>query len=298
MSFRVLKPINVQPSMLSTNATADGLPSYNAAEKYAASDRVVHEFTIYQSLIDDNTGHVPAKSPDEWVVVGPINAMRAFDQSHSTQTTGHESLVFEITPGRGCTAVALLNMTGVHTVRVTVTDPTYGERYDKTQILGSGTLTASWHSFFFSERKLQKDWRALDLPPFPTAKIRIELIGSGTVGVGVVLLGRVHVIGIGARFGARMGIRDFSRKTVNDWGDVVLQQRAHSKSRSFSVPIKNSRLDEINDLLTSLRATPVLWIAAEHWNSPSVYGWYSDFGILIAYATESELSIDIEGLTA
>lgn len=90
MSFRVLKPITVLPAMLRTNATDDGLPSYSANATYAKGHRVVFDATIYQSLVDGNQGKNPAETPADWVVVGPVNAMRAFDQSHSTQTTGQD----------------------------------------------------------------------------------------------------------------------------------------------------------------------------------------------------------------
>ena len=114
---------------------------------------------------------------------------------------------------------------------------------------------------------------------------------------GVILLGDQKRIGEGVHSGVRMGIRDYSRKEVNQWGDVVLQQRAYSKTRSIQVLLKNDELDGVARLLTSLRSTPLLWIIGKRLQSPNVYGWYGSFDILIQYANHSECSIDIEGFT-
>ena len=51
------------------------------------------------------------------------------------------------------------------------------------------------------------------------------------------------------------------------------------------------------DLRAALRATPVLWIGSESFESLTVYGFYKEFSIDIAYPTVSYCSLTIEGLT-
>ena len=294
----VLKPVDVTPAMLASSVAEDDYPAYDADETYAADARVIHGHFVYQSLQADNIGHQPDVNATWWVQVGPTNRWKAFDRSHSTQTTAINSMWFEISGTQVRSAVAMLNLSGVASIKVTVTDPQYGLLYEREETLLSAQAQSNWYSWFFGVRKTKTEWRALDLPSYPNAVIRIELEGVGPIGVGVILVGDQVTIGEGVQRGARMGIRDYSRKETDQWGDVVLQKRAYSKTRSFSLVIKNEQLDEVDQLLTDLRASPVLWIAAERYDSPNVYGWYSSFDILLQYANHSECNIDIEGLSA
>ena len=56
-------------------------------------------------------------------------------------------------------------------------------------------------------------------------------------------------------------------------------------------------IDDIHRSLAALRATPVLWIGSESFESLTVYGFYKEFSIDIAYPTVSYCSLTIEGLT-
>lgn len=293
----VLKPVEVTPDMLVSSVPENDCPAYAPATTYAADVRVIHGHAVYQSLQAANTGHQPDVSPTWWVKVGPTNLWKAFDRSHSSQTTADQLMWFEISGTEVRSAVALLNLSGVSKVRVRVTDPVYGLIYDRSEEMLSAQAQSNWYSWFFGKRQTRKDWRAMDLPSYPNATIRIELTGAGPVGVGVILVGDQITIGEGVQQGLRMGIRDYSRKETDQWGDVTLKQRAFSKIRSMNLLLKNEQLDEVDDLLTSLRASPVLWVSSSRWDSPNVYGWYSSFDILLQYANHSECSIDIEGLS-
>ena len=57
------------------------------------------------------------------------------------------------------------------------------------------------------------------------------------------------------------------------------------------------QIDYISRTLAQLRATPVLWIGSEGFESLSVYGFYKEFSIDLAYPTVSYCSLTIEGLT-
>jgi len=46
-----------------------------------------------------------------------------------------------------------------------------------------------------------------------------------------------------------------------------------------------------------LPGTPVLWIGSESFESLTVYGFYKEFSIDLAYPTVSYCSLTIEGLT-
>lgn len=298
MSLTIVKPLAVTPAMLTTNVPEDDHPAWSAGTTYAADARVIDEHRVWQSLQAGNTGKNPAANPLWWVEVGPTNRWAGFDFSHSTKVRRADSMWFEIAQGSSAVnAVALLEIEAVRSVRVRLTHPGYGTVYDKTTSLYSIPDEASWYAWFFGERVEQVNFYALDLPTYPGATVRIDCEGIADMAAGVILLGDQKQVGEGVQRGVRMGIRDYSRKESNQWGDVVLQQRAYSKTRSLQILLKNEDVDNVDRMLASVRATPLLWILGKQLQSPNVYGWYSSFDILIQYAQYSECSIDIEGLT-
>lgn len=58
-----------------------------------------------------------------------------------------------------------------------------------------------------------------------------------------------------------------------------------------------SAIDDVARNLAALRASPVLWIGSESFESLTVYGFYKEFSIDLAYPTVSYCSLTIEGLT-
>lgn len=300
MSLTIIKPLDITPAMLTTDVPEADYPAWVAGTTYAADVRVIYSHKVYQSLQAANAGKQPDTMPLWWAEVGPTNRWAGFDRSHSTKVRQANAMYFEVFPGNLASpvnAVALLEVEAMRSVRVRLTHPNYGTVYDKTTSLYSFPEESNWYRWFFGDRIEQTNFYALDLPTYPGATVRIDCEGTPDMAAGVILIGDKKRIGEGVQSGVRMGIRDYSRKEVNQWGDVVLQQRAYSKTRSIQVLLKNEELDSVDRLLTSLRSTPLLWIIGKRLQSPNVYGWYGSFDILIQYAHHSECSIDIEGFT-
>lgn len=296
MSLVVVKPQTVTAEMLDTSIPEDDYPAWASATTYAADARVVHVHKVWQSLQAGNTGKSPAESTTWWVEVGPTNRWKAFDLSHSTKTRFSDSAWFEITPGRAVNSVALLEFDGLRSVRVRVIDPAYGTVYDKTTVLWTTPGVAGWYPWTFGERRERRNFNALDLPSYRGATIRIDVEAANDAGIGVILVGQQQSIGMGVLAGMQMGMRDYSRKEVDQWGDVKLQQRGYSRNRQISLKVDSKDIDNVDRILSSIRATPVLWLISEKFDQSNVYGWYSNYEIVIQYATDIEISISIEGL--
>lgn len=300
MPLTVAKPVTVTPAMLvATDVPETDYAAWAAGTTYALDDRVILTSThkVYQSVQAGNLGHDPATSPTWWAEVSPTNRWKAFDLSNSTQTAKATSLYYEIEPGVAVNAVAALNLTGAQSIRIRVTDPVFGLLYDTTTSLATIPADPTWYAWFFGERTEQPQHIALDLPSYPNATVRVDLAGNGSLAVGVLLLGQQKSFGVGVHYGARLGIRDYSTKETNEWGDVVLMQRAFSKTRNLTVLLNNTELDRVEALLTSLRATPALWVASQDYAALTAFGFFSNFEVLVAYPTESDCDISIEGLT-
>lgn len=299
--LRVIKSLTMTDGMLTaTSVPENDHPAWSNGATYALGDRVILTSThrVYESLQAANTGNDPTSSPLWWVEVGPTNRWRCFDLSNTTQTVVDEADYYEITPGQAINALALINISGILTVRVRLTDPSLGLVYDKTAAdLSFVPTESSWYAWFFEPRTEQSQFVVDDIPSYPNATLRIDVTSSGAAYIGAFIFGSARSIGLGVQQGVRLGIQDYSRKERNEWGDVVLAQRAFASRVSFQVLVDNKQLDNTYRLLTELRATPCLWLGSDQFNSLAVFGFYNNFEINIAYATYSDCTIDVEGLT-
>lgn len=296
--LRVIKSIAVTDG----NLTATSVPEADHATwaigtTYALAARVILAHKIYESLQAGNVGKAPATEPNWWVEVSPTNRWKLFDLSSTTQTVVDAADYYEITPAQAVNAVALVNISGILTVRVRLTDPSFGVVYDQTADLTDVPTEASWYAWFFEPRTEQTVFVASDLPSYPNAVLRVDVTSSGAAYIGALVFGTQRSIGMGVQQGVRLGLTDYSRKERNTWGDTVLVQRAYAKRVSLQMLVDNAELDNTYNLLTDLRATPCLWIGTNLYGSLTVFGFYTNFDIGIAYARYSDCSIDLESLT-
>lgn len=302
-------PVKVIKSLAVTDATLVGTSvpeadyaAWSNLPHYGLGDRViittgVHK--IYESIQVSNHAHDPVTSPDWWVEVSATNLWKLFDLSSTTQTTIDASDYFEFAPGQAVNSFSLINISGVATVRVRLTDPIYGVVYD------SGVLdilflpsAADWYVWFFEPKVEQAQFLLRNLPSYPNAVLRVDLTSAGTANIGAMVFGSEHSLGkFGVQLGARLGIVDYSRKERNQWGDVVLVKRAYSSRLNISITLNNEDLDNTYRLLADLRSTPCLWLASDTYSSLSVFGFFSNFEIAIPYPLHSVCSLDLEGLT-
>ncbi len=296
----VIKSVTMTDAKLTATSVAEAdYAAYNGATTYASADRVIDTSSgvhkIYESLQGANTGNALTDAL-WWSEVSATNRWKLFDLSSTTQTVVDAADYYEITPAVAINALALLNISGILTVRVRMTDPSFGVVYDETADLADVPSEASWYAWFFDERTEQTKFLATDLPSYPNAVLRVDVTSSGTAYIGGMVFGTRRSIGINVSSGVRLGIQDFSRKERNDWGDIVLVQRAYASRVTFSMLILNTELDNTFSLLADIRATPALFIGSESYGSLTVFGFTTNFEIGISYPQHSECSVDIESL--
>ncbi|WP_394789117.1 carbohydrate-binding protein [Rhodoferax sp.] len=294
----IVKSTLVTPAMmLATNVPETDYSEWAIGTTYAKDARVIlaAEHKIYQSMQAGNVGKQPLTEALWWIEVGPTNRWKPYDLSNSTQMVSSGDIFYEIATGIASNAVALLNMSGALGVRVRVIDPTFGTLYDKSTSLVTIPTESSWYAWFFGERVQQTQFIALDLPSYPNAKIRIDVTGAPVIGV--ILVGQLKTVGYGVKYGVRVGIKDFSQKKRNTWGDTILVEGPYAKRASFPIVVKNTELDNTYAVLASVRATPCLFIGYKPYACTIIFGFPSEFEIAIPYANESDCTLDIEGLT-
>jgi hypothetical protein len=232
------------------------------------------------------------------VYVGPTNRWNLFDQSITTQATNATSIDVTLRPPARANAVAILNVSAA-TAQVIMTDTATGtEVYNKTVNLASDSGITDWYAYLFEPIDRKSDVLFSDLPPYANPTIRVVLteLSGIVVKAGAIIIGMKKDIGP-TYFGAKVGIQDYSIKTQDVYGNYTVLQRAFRKTASFSIAVKGSYVDQLQKLLADLRSTPIVYAGADDYTSTIIYGFYKDFGITIAYPTESLCTLDIEGLT-
>lgn len=301
-ALKIVRPVSITPEMLiSTNVPETDYGEWSSGTSYAVGDRVILAAThkVYQSAIAGNAGNHPTAITDQpkWLEVGATNRWKPFDKSVSSQVARPSAISYQLRPGQAVTSLGVLNIKGGTTLRVRMIDPTFGSVYDKTYNLASLPQSVGWWEFFFGERRTPTQVLITDLPSYPTADVYIDMTGTTELAVGVILLGQMRQFTMGVLQGARVGIQDYSRKERNDFGDVVIVERAFARRASFSMLLQSAEVDSFNDFLAEVRATPCLWIGSNKYESTVIYGFYKSFDIVINYANYADSELELEGLT-
>jgi hypothetical protein len=308
--FIIVKPITVDDTnLLSSSLTENDYATWSGATTYAIGDRVIvidngsspieYVHKIYESLQGSNLNNYPPDSATQWVEVGPTNKWAVFDQSGGTKSTGTSPVFWTVDTGR-IDSVAVLEMENVTSVQISAyspSEPAPGIVYDQTFTIEDNAVVLDWYAYFFAEIDLKTELIVNDIPQYQDMQVTITLNGDSTISAGNIILGSATEIGT-TSLGARSGIVDYSRKEVDAFGRATLVRRRFSKRMNVNILIDNASVDSIQYLLSDLRATPALWVAAKGtYELLTIFGFYRDFSIDIAYPNQSLCSLEIEGLT-
>jgi hypothetical protein len=296
--MQVIKPIIFLDSQLISTTAVETYPTYAAGTTYAINAFVVYLNKVYQSLQASNTGNTPGTSPTFWQYISVGNKQAMFDSEVSTQTTATTSLTTVVAPAVIINSLAYLELQGTQ-LQVEVRDGAGGTIvYNKTIALDN-TIILDWYMYFFEPYNPKTEVILSDVPPYLNARITTTLTGSSgsTVKIGSMIYGTVYKLGT-TQYGVSSGIRDYSVKQTDDFGNTTFLQRAFSRRMEANVFMNNTALAFNQRLLTTLRAVPAVWIGSTEDNfSPiTVFGYYRDFNIDISYPTFSLCRIEIEGL--
>lgn len=267
-SLHLILPMAVTDANLQAASVPEAdHPVWSAGAIYSVGARVILPAThrIYESIAEGNSGDDPAGLSGKWIDVAPTNRWAMFDQALGTATTA--AGVIEVTINAGtANAIALLDLIGT-TVRVVAAG------YDRTVPIGAGAVT------FFD---------------LPGGAVTVMIAGD-QVACGTLLVGRLMALGI-TEAGAGAGITDYSRKVVDDFGEVTLVERAYAKRMTAKALIRTDAVDLVASRIAAVRARPSLWIGQAGVDSLTVYGLFRDFSIEVG-ETVSRLSLSIEGLS-
>jgi hypothetical protein len=261
---------------------------WSPASAYSVGTRVIRTSThkIYECAIAVSTGTNPAPETlltgtlPTWIEVSSTNKWALFDDFWSTQTTSAVSSDFismAFQPGVGINSIAFLNLTNVHFIQVIVSGTAYSSVINTTG---------------------KTDYVFTDLTSNPLGIIFVTLYGTvGATKCGKVVIGNVVSLGDTA-YGSSVGITDYSTVTTDPFGVTSVVKRKYVKRMTAKLLLKNTLIDGIYNALAAYRSTPAVWIGSDNdYSSLIVFGYYKDFDINIAYASESDCSLIINGLS-
>ena len=294
--MQYIVPTAITDAMLVSSSVAEtDYAAWSAGAAYILGQRAIRTAThsIYERLVPGTTATAPEADLVNWARVGPTNRWAMLDGAVGTATSAAGPITITLAPGlvRG---LALLDL-DVESVAVEMTvgaTVVYARTFNA---IASGDDVDNWFDFFFDAIERRRTVVVTDLPPFGEAEIAVTLTGSGTISVGSLILGVVYDLGA-TQSGATVGIVDYSRKEADEFGAVVVAERAYAKRMTLPLILDTVRVDIATARLARIRARPVVWIGSERVDSLVVYGWVKDWSRDIPGMTLSACSLEIEGL--
>ena len=296
--MKVIAPTPITDALLvSSTAPETDHAAWAGGATYALGARVIRAGThrIYESLQAGNIGHTPESSPTWWLDVAPTNRWAMFDTVVGTATELASPLTVVIAPG-AVNAIALLELVGA-SVTISMTSAAGGGTvYSRTVSLDASEV-GDYYEYFFAPFVQRTSVVLTDLPPYADGIVTVSLTGS-TVSLGVLSVGLFTDLG-GTQYGATAGITDYSLKTTDAFGNTPLTQRSYAKRTTCKLWLDKGDVNRVHRKLADLRATPCVWVGVEDdaLDPLTVFGFYKDFQLEVAYPRAALCSLEIEGMT-
>lgn len=294
--MKIIEPIDIAGGMIVSSTLVDENYPLWEAGSWEAGSIVRFDRYLYEALI--TTTETPDMGrrlhPPQWHLIGASNRWRLFDDKIGTQSTADESVQLAIQSGQAFSAITLFNLDAA-ALSARLEDPVAGVVWEHDQsFIDYGA--ANWYEYFFKPADRIHDAVIQGVPAYPNATLYLDIQNVGDeVAIGHLTLGTETEIGITC-YGSSVGIKDYSRKETDEWGNTSVVERGFSKRASFDVVVDTVRVATIQKALAKVRAKPVVWIGDEKHEATIIIGFFKDFEIVIAGPSVSDAAISVEGL--
>lgn len=217
-----------------------------------------------------------------------------FNDTVSEATTRAGDLVVVLTPG----SVNAIGFAGLVGGSISVAGESGGaEVFSYSQSLTADVIS-DWYEYFFEPFTQIGDVLVTDIPPFEDIELTVTITGGSTA-CGSCAFGRLYQIGV-TKYGASIGINDYSTKETSASGVTTLAPGPFSKRISASMFLDNALINRTQTVLSESRASATFYSFADGSDFAEAYtvlGFYRDFTVVVPYPRNSLVSIEIEGLT-
>lgn len=303
--MRLIEPIPMTDAILTfSNVTEADYPAWSSATAYSIGDRVIKTSThrVYQAATahTNRDPEIPANAAD-WLLVSATNRWKAFDGKIGDPVIRAANITYRLTPAQLADGFAAFGLKG-DTLSISITDSIDGLVYSNVFDLIDDTAVIDWFTYFYEPFRLRTEVLLTGLPLYSTGYIDLVVASaSGNAEVGEVVIGRNYQVG-DTKAGSSIGIRDFSTKEEDDFGNIELVERAYAQTVGFEVAFPANDSRRVFQLLARNRARPAVYhdeMGSEGFGT-LVYGFYGGTGSgleidLIANSV-AYARIEIEGL--
>lgn len=292
----LIRPIKITPMMVTASNAGAADAEWMASTSYTLGSRVFLSATgkTYECVQEPAEGKNPATEPLYWMVAAPSNRWSMFDSEISTATVTAGNLTTTVTvPGR-INAVALFGLVGskVTVVQRSATNVVLCQLSKTLR-----TQPADWYEYFFVEP--EQITEAIFTGLVPSSGSRLEITITGPARCAAVVVGNTFDLG-DAQWGATTSIIDYSRKNTTAEGAQSFEPGRFSRRMSVRLEQPRERYPAVQRVLEAVRATPCVWLGVpggEAYSPMTIYGYYKDFSVEVAYPTKHLCSLEIESLT-
>ena len=296
----IIKPADVTAATLTTSNVAEtDYPAWTAGT-YVLGDRRIYDHKIYEVVTSATTARPDigaAAVPATWLFVSATNRYKMFDISVGSATTNSGSIDVTITPTTVCNSVVLFDVDGA-TAQLIVRTSGGTIVYDETISLTDYSGLTSYFSYYFLPiaETGATELAFIDIPNYSGASFQLIIdAGGGTATCGEMIVGQKSALAV-TNFGTAVGIKDYSVKTIDDFGNVTITPRAYSKRADYDVTVETTQVGQFNKFLASIRSTPAVYIGDPARSETIVLGYYRDFSVVLSNPSISECSLSVEGL--
>lgn len=290
--MKIAAPYAVQDGDLTTNAT-ESVSAWSGVTAYTVGQTVSYSRRVWEA-VQNGTNKQPDTNPFYWLELRPMNQWAMFDNKTGTQTVRAGNLTATVAVTGYADTVALLNISAA-SLNITVFDDAT-EVFNEDISLVDDTAVVDYYEYFFEPIIRLTDVVVPITPDIPNPLVTATLDDAGEdVKAGHMVVGKARYIGE-AQYGAAIGIIDYSRIEEDDFGNTFIVERGYNRRGRFNVWLTKLRVDAVYNIVSSLRATPVLIIATEQYNSTIYFGLLREAEIEIAYPSHSIMSVEVRGL--
>ena len=292
--MRIISPIKVADAALVSNVAEDDAPAW-AAGSYNVADEAVYLHRVYRAAATttDRPDIGAMADPPTWIDLGSTNRWRMFDDVIGQPTAKSGDIEVSLTPGVVMNGLAFFGLLG-SMLHIVVHDPVEGLVYERSEPLQDNAAIRDWFAYFFEPIEYRQDIVIIDLPNYRLATTTITISGSETA-CGELVAGAQRLLGY-AKYGTSVGIIDYSKKTVDQWGGISVTPRGFAKKADFDVGVETADVFSVQRALAAIRARPVVFIGNTEHPETVVYGFFRDFRIVISRPSISDCTIEVEGL--
>lgn len=301
--MRITVPDNLRTANTTTNLDVEDPRPQWAAGAYSIGDEAWKASThrVYRSAVDNNTDDPEVgvrKDPKTWIDIAPTNEWAFRDEINTTRTVRADSLTIthQMVSEAFLSAIDLFNISAVD-VQITLTSAQAGGQFfDETFSLQDfNNINDLFDYRYAAFRPPLKTLAVTGFQAYTDTVATITLLNKGADAA----LGNI-VIGESLEIGATLTdfttpIMDYSRRTVDDFGNVFLRDFGSSKQFRGQVAIPIGDVNYVYETLSDLAGTPVSFVGDARYTGSIVYGTVS---IIPAYSgiDVSIATVKVEGL--